>query len=135
MKNVEEQAYHSIVQQWKGGEHRLAGARASELVYQGNNEPNEKILDRLMKDAEGIERYISAPASGVVVETVPEQSGQPLARQPENRQNATGEPNQSSEPEKAKQDRIDKTLEPGRKARAKASDGEPNEIGSTKLNP
>ncbi len=135
MKDIEQQAYDSIVQQWKGGEHRLAGARASELIYQGGNKPSDKLLEQLSKDAEGIERYITAPASGNVVETVSEQSGDPRARQPENRENATGEPNQSSEPEKAKQDKIDKALEPGRKARAKASDNEPNEIGSTKLNP
>lgn len=135
MKDIEEQAYRSIVQQWKGGEHRLAGARASELVYQGKNKPNEKLLDRLTEDAEGIERYISAPVSGVVTETVSEQSGDPRARQPENRDDATGEPNQSSAPEKAKQDKIDKALEPGRKAREKASDSPKPEIGSTKLNP
>lgn len=135
MKDIEQQTYDSIVQQWKGGEHRLAGARASELIYKGGNKANEKLLDKLTKDAVGIERYISAPVSGTVVETVSEQSGDPRARQPENREDATGEPNQSSEPEKAKQDEIDKVLEPGRKARAKASDNEPNEIGSTKLNP
>ncbi|MCH4546846.1 hypothetical protein MK632_13785 [Rhizobium changzhiense] len=144
MKANEEQAFKSIVRQWDGGEHRLAGARASELLYGAGNKLNEKLFDELREKIPGIERYISAPAGGAVVETVSDQGGDPLAVQPENRKEATGASNLSSEAAKDQQDKIDKKLEPGRKARAKAAGsasadkkgkGPAGDIVSTKLNP
>ncbi|WP_064712109.1 hypothetical protein [Rhizobium bangladeshense] len=145
MKANVEQAVESIVRQWNGGEHRLSGARASELVYGAGNKLNEKLFDELREKIPGIERYISAPASGAVVEQVEDQGGNPLATQPENQKEATGASNLSSEPAKEQQNAVDKTLEPGRKARAKAADGRKTDdkkgggpagdVVSTKLNP
>lgn len=142
MKKNEEQAFRSIEKQWNGGEHKLAGARASELVYGASTTMNEALFDELRDKLPGIERYISAPASGTIVEKVSDQGGDPLARQPENRKEATGESNQSGEKGKDQQDAVDKKLEPGRKARAKAAGkgkgddkGGAGSVVSTKLNP
>jgi len=143
MKANEEQAFKSIVRQWNGGEHRLAGARASQLVYGAGNKLNEKLFDELREEIPGIERYVSAPTSGAVVETVSDQGGDPLAVQPENRKEATGASNLSSEPAKDQQNAVDKKLEPGRKAREKAvaktgdnkGRGSAGDVVSTKLNP
>ncbi len=137
--NPKEQAVNSIERQWNGGEHRLAGARASELIYGAGTKMNEKLFDQLRDKLPGIERYISAPAGGAIVEQVSEQSGDPLAVQSENRKEATGESNLSSDEGKEQQDAVDKVLEPGRKARAKSASkegkGGAGSVVSTKLNP
>lgn len=138
-KTAKEQAFDSIKRQWNGGEHRLAGARASELIYADGSKMDEKTLDELREELPGIERYISAPEAGTAVQQVSEQGGDPLASQPENRKEATGASNLSSDKAKKEQKAVDKTLERGRKARAKAAStegkGGAGEIGSTKLNP
>jgi hypothetical protein len=144
MNKNQEQALKSIVKQWNGGEHKLAGARASELVFGGSTTMNEALFDELREKVPGIERYISAPASGTMVETVSDQGGDPLAVQPENRKEATGESNQSGEAGKDQQNAVDKVLKPGREARAKAAgkakgkdEGKSGagSLVSTKLNP
>ena len=43
-----EMALKSIHQQWNGGEHRLAGARASELIYGSGNKLDEKLFRATM---------------------------------------------------------------------------------------
>jgi len=140
MKEAQKQAYESIVRQWNGGERRLAGARASELVFGASRKPDEKLLDQLREEIPGIEQFISAPDGGAVVEQVPDEGGNPLTNQPQSKESATGAPNLSSEKAKDEQNAVDKVLEPGRKARAKSAakkDGETaaGEIVSTKLNP
>lgn len=145
MKASEEQVFKSIERQWNGGEHRLAGARASELIYGAGKQPNEELQSELVERIPGIERYLAVPAEGSIIETVGEQSGDPLARQPENRVEATGASNLSSDKAKSEQDAIDKQLKKGREARAKAAakgkakDGDPKggagDLVSTKLNP
>jgi len=133
MNDSQSKAFHTVVQTWSGGEHVLAGARASELIYGAGNKPNQKILDDLIEAIPGVERYISAPQSGVVTTQVGEQSGDPLATQPENRdQNLAGR-NQSSDAAKSEQNSVDAALKAGRDARAKS--GEENPLGSTELNP
>ncbi|WP_312809337.1 hypothetical protein [Agrobacterium cavarae] len=137
MKKDQQKAYDSIVRQWNGGERRLAGARASELVYGGSNEPDEDIVEQLRKDLPGIQEYLSAPASGAIVNHVPDHGGNPLSDQPE--AETDGDANKSSEQAQDEQNAIDKTLEKGRKARAKANKDDGNtsagELVSTKLNP
>ncbi|MBW9076939.1 hypothetical protein JNB84_03160 [Rhizobium pusense] len=140
MKEAQKQAYESIKLQWNGGERRLAGARASELVFGASRKPDEKLRDQLREELPGIEQYISAPAGGAVVEQVPDEGGNPLTNQPQSKESATDKPNLSSDKAKAEQKAVDKVLEPGRKARAKASankdgKGSAGEIVSTKLNP
>jgi hypothetical protein len=144
MNKTQEQAFKSIERQWNGGEHRLAGARASELVFGASTTMNEALFDELRDRLSGIERYISAPVSGTIIEKVSDQGGDPMARQPDNRKEATDEPNQSGDVGKDQQDAVDKTLEPGRKARAKAAgkakgtdEGKSGagSLVSTKLNP
>lgn len=140
MKEAQKQAYESIVRQWNGGERRLAGARASELVFGASRKPDEKLLDQLREELPGIEQFISAPEGGAVVEQVPDEGGNPLTKQPQNKESATGKPNLSSEKAKKEQRAVDKVLEPGRKARAKAAgktEGKQGagEIVSTKLDP
>lgn len=135
MNDTQSKAFDAVVQTWNGGEHVLAGARASELVYGAGNKPNQAILDKLIEAIPGVERYISAPQSGVVTTQVGEQSGDPLATQPENRdQNLAGR-NQSSDAAKAEQNSVDAALKAGRDAREKALDGGDNPLGSTELNP
>jgi hypothetical protein len=137
-QSAKDQALESVRRQWNGGEHRLAGARASELLFGSSNKMDEKAFDELREELPGIERYISAPAGGAVVNQVPDEGGNPLATQPENRKEATGASNLSSAKAKKEQNRVDKTLEPGRKARAKAADkadnGNAGNVVSTKLN-
>lgn len=130
----DQNALESIVTQWNGGERVLAGARASELVYGKGKKPNQKILDELMERVPGIEKYISAPNSGVVVDTIPDESGVPNSRLPEANQTQAGQ-NLSSETAKEEQDSVDKVLEPGRKAREEANDDGKTILGSTELNP
>lgn len=138
-KEDKAQAVESIVRQWNGGEHRLAGARASELVYGNSRKMDEKLFDQIREEVPGIERYISAPEGGAVVDQVGDEGGNPLSNQPENGKEATGASNLSSRKAKKEQNAVDKVLEPGRKARAKAAEktggDDASDIGSTKLNP
>ncbi|UXS69170.1 hypothetical protein FY145_01090 [Agrobacterium tumefaciens] len=140
MKEAQKQAYESIVRQWNGGERRLAGARASELVYGAGRKADEKLLDQLREEIPGIEQFISAPDGGAVVEQAPDEGGNPLTNQPQSKPSATGKPNLSSDKAKKEQRAVDKVLEPGRKARARAAgktEGKQGagEIVSTKLDP
>ncbi|MCP2134589.1 hypothetical protein J2S28_001641 [Rhizobium sp. SLBN-94] len=132
MTSAKDDAVRSIVKQWNGGEHILAGARASELIYGSSNKADEKVQKAIVDGAPGIERYITAPTAKPVTQ-VDDQGGNPMARQPENRKEATGESNVSNEQGKDEQDRIDAELEAGRKAREQA--GAQGDVGSTKLNP
>lgn len=129
---IQNDAVRSIVQQWNGGEHKLAGARASELVYGKSNKPNPDLMIVLMDEAPGIERYITAPTLEPI-EQVPDQGGTAGARQPENRPEAEGASNLSSAEGKREQDRVDDALAEGREAREKA--GKTGSLVSTKLNP
>lgn len=123
-----EKAVRSIVQQWKGGERRLAGARASELVYGKGNTADDRLLDRIAEDAPGIREYIKAP-KGRPIENVPDHGGNPNVPDQQNTATATAS-NLSSEAAKDEQKVIDDTLAPGREQRETAG-----ELGSTKLNP
>lgn len=114
----------AIIQTWKGGEHRLAGRRASELAFGNSKTPNQKVLDELMAECPGIGEFISAPE--VPVNWV-------NADRPEFKTDEDFS-NKSPDSSKADQDAIDKTLEAGRKRSEKAPD-EQNLTGSTKMNP
>lgn len=132
MTSAKKDAVRSIAQQWAGGEHMLAGARASELLYGSGKSADGKLFEQLKEEAPGIERYITHPGTAPVTQ-VEDQGGNPMARQPENSEEATGESNVSSEAGKDEQDRIDAELAAGRKAREEA--GADEGIGSTKMNP
>lgn len=121
-KEEKKQAFESIIRQWEGGERRLAGARASELVYGSGRTLDEKLFDELREEIPGIEQYVSAPSGGAVVDQVPDEGGNPLSRQPESQQAAPGESNLSSPQAKKEQKAVDKALKPGRAARKKASE-------------
>lgn len=123
-----EKAVRSIVQQWKGGERMLAGARASELVYGSGNKANDKLLDQIAEKCPGIREYITAP-KGRPIENVPDHGGNPNVPDQQNTESATAS-NLSSEAAKDEQDAIDAALAPGREQRETAG-----ELGSTKLNP
>jgi hypothetical protein len=126
----EDAAIRNIVRTWSGGEHVLAGKRASDLLYGKGKTLNEKMLERLKAEgALGIERYI-APPSGEAVETVGEESGYPLSTQPENRDAGCGASNASSEAAKDEQDAIDKVTEPGRSQRQNPEESAVNPEGS-----
>ncbi len=128
--STEDKAIRNIVRTWNGGEHVLAGARASELVYGKGKTPKDKLIERLKTEgALGIERYIAPPSVGMT-ETVDDQSGNPLATQPENRPEAIGASNQSSEAGKDEQDAIDKALEAGRNQRENPNETAVNPAGS-----
>jgi len=113
----------SIVTQWRGGEHRLAGRRASELAFGNSKTPNQKIVDQLQEECPGIGEFISAPE--VPVNWV--SADRPQFKEPD-------VSNKSPDSSKADQNAIDKTLEAGRKRSEKAPDDQ-NLTGSTKLNP
>lgn len=131
--DIENRTIESIVKQFRGGEHRLAGQRASELIYSSGKE-NSKLADKVREAAPGIERYISAPDAPVVM--VSDQGGDPLATQPENRADATGASNVSSVQAIQEQNAIDKNLAKGRKNRVKKDvDGNTGGEDATKLNP
>lgn len=132
--SASDHAIDSIVTTWNGGERVLSGARVSELVYGKGKKPNQKVLDELMERIPGIEKYISAPNSGVVIDTIPDESGVPNSRLPEANQTQAGQ-NQSSDAAKAEQNEVDQTLKAGREAREDATDGDKNVLGSTELNP
>ncbi len=130
MTEVQDNAIRSIVKQWKGGEHMLAGARASELIYGKGKKPNQKIYDAILEEVPGIAAYVTAPNEPPVTQ-VPDQGGYPLAVQPENTESATGASNGSTDEAKDEQKEIDDQLKPGREAREDAG----NSLGSTMLNP
>lgn len=120
----------NIVQTWQGGEHVLAGARASEWIFGKGNKPDTKKLERLKDEgALGIERYIAHPKDEMTT-IVSEQSGYPLATQPENRPESAGPSNVSSPEGKKEQDAIDKALEPGRSQRENPEETAVNPAGS-----
>ncbi len=121
-------AVRSIVQQWAGGERKLAGARASELVYGSGNKANDKVLDEIAEKCSGIREYIKAP-KGRPIENVPDHGGNPNVEDQQNTLSQT-KSNMSSEKAKDEQDVIDDALAPGREQRETAG-----ELGSTKLNP
>lgn len=124
-------AVRSIVKQWNGGERKLAGARASELVYGAGNKLDEKLLEQIKADAQGIEQFIVPPSAAPVTQ-VADESGDPNSPQPEAREKSDGASNASGDDAKDEQDAVDEVLEPGREQRT----GEgADEIGSTKLNP
>jgi hypothetical protein len=113
----EDKAIRNIVRTWAGGEHVLAGARASELIYGKGNKANDKLLERLKAEgAQGIERYV-APPSAEMTTMVDDQSGNPLATQPENRPEAVSPSNASSDAGRAEQNELDKVFQPGRSQR------------------
>lgn len=123
--SIQNDAVRSIVQQWSGGERRLAGARASELVYGKSNKADEGLLQRLSDEAPGIHEFIVAP-SAVPVQHVPDDGS-------ENNDKYVGASNLSNGRAKDEQDRIDDALADGREARTKA--GNSDVLGSTELNP
>jgi len=131
--SIEERTIQSIVKQFRGGEHKLAGQRASELVYE-SAKINDALLDKIKSEAPGIERYVSAPENPI--EIVEDQGGNPLSTQPENTADATGATNVSTDKARKEQDAIDKRLAKGRERRV-AKDGEQKTGGddATKLNP
>ena len=113
----------SIVTQWRGGEHRLAGRRASELAFGSGKTANQKVVDQLSEECPGIGEFISAPE--VPINWV--SADRPQYKEPD-------ESNESPDSSKADQDAIDKTLEAGRK-RSEAAPADQNLTGSTKMNP
>lgn len=60
----------SIIRQWQGGEHRLAGERASEMVYDESAVLNDDLLSQIRDGAPGIDAYLVAPV--VLAVAVPE---------------------------------------------------------------
>ncbi len=128
--STEDKVVRNIVRTWAGGEHVLAGARASEWVFGKGKTADQKKIDRLKAEgALGIERYIAPPKDGMT-DTVSEQSGYPLATQPENRADATGPSNVSSEAGKAEQNVIDDALAAGRNQRENSNETAVNPAGS-----
>lgn len=123
-----DKAIRSIVKQWSGGERKLAGARASELVFGSSRKPNDKLLDKIAEEIPGIREYIVAPSEPPVVQ-VPDHGGNPNVEDQQNTLSAT-KSNTSSDAAKDEQKVIDDQLAAGRAQRDDAG-----EIGSTKLNP
>lgn len=131
--DILDRTVESIVKQFRGGEHRLAGMRASELVYGTRKKADDKLVDRLKEQAPGIERYIAAPETPVTM--VEDQGGNPLATQPENDPDQNNASNLSDDQAKAEQKAIDDKLKPGRQRREKAEQKADETAGSTKLDP
>ncbi len=121
----QESAFSNVVQTWKGGERKLAGARASELIYGAGKKPNQKIQDQLLEEIPELKDYISAPVSGMVVDTV-QDTGYTPDQTPSNL---------SGEQAKEEQDAIDRVLQAGRDAREDKRDINKDTVGSTALNP
>lgn len=121
--NLTDQTIASIVNQWRGGEHRLAGRRASELVFGNSKTANQKLTDQLLEECPGIGEFISAPETPVNWVN----ADRPEFKEPD-------ESNKSPDSSKADQDAIDKTLEAGRKRSEQAPEDQ-NLTGSTKMNP
>jgi hypothetical protein len=113
----------AIVQTWKGGEHRLAGRRASELAFGSSKTANQAIVDRLSEECPGIGEFISAPE--VPVNWV--SADRPQYKEPETS-------NKSPDSSKADQDAIDAKLAAGRKRSEKAP-ADQDLTGSTKMSP
>jgi hypothetical protein len=132
-QNITDRAIESVVRQWAGGEHKLAGARASELIHGNRGSANQKLMDEIIAKAPGIERYISAPEAPIT--KVSDQSGDPLSRQPENDQEQTHRSNMSSATAREEQNEVDEAFAAGRERREKADNDAAGDIGSTKLNP
>jgi len=122
---AEESAFRNVVQTWKGGERKLAGARASELIYGASKKPNEKLQDRLLEEIPELKDFISAPVSGMVVDTVTDRG----------EENAQTPANLSSDKAKEEQDAIDDTLKAGREAREDKRDIDKDTVGNTSLSP
>lgn len=57
---IVDRTIRTIVRQWRGGEHVMAGKRASQFIY-GAGKPAEDLLERIKAEAVGIDRFISAP--------------------------------------------------------------------------
>lgn len=125
MNDNQKKALDNVIQTYRGGEHKLAGARASELIYGASNKPNQAILDELLKEEPGFSDFISAPVSGTVIDTVQDKGQEPLQTPA----------NLSSEEAKQEQNAVDKTLAPGREARDAKSDIDKDSVGSAQLNP
>ncbi|TRD03809.1 hypothetical protein FJV76_14325 [Mesorhizobium sp. WSM4303] len=121
--NLTNQTIDAIVQTWKGGEHRLAGRRASELAFGNSKTANQQIVDRLNEECPGIGEFISAPE--VPVNWV--SADRPQYQEP-------GESNKSPDSSKDDQNAIDAKLAAGRKRSEKAPEDQ-NLTGSTKMNP
>jgi len=132
MNETDERALESVVKQFRGGEHALAGKRAAQLVYGKSEKPNTAFLGKLTEAAPGIERYISP--DGITPPT-PDQGGNPLATQPENDPEQNNASNVSSDEAKAEQDAIDDTLSKGRDKVEERADDADDEVGETRLNP
>lgn len=71
-----DEAVQSIIKQWQRGERRLAGERASELVFGKARKPNEAVLDEVADKIPGIREYIAAPA-GALAEQEADDGGNP----------------------------------------------------------
>lgn len=123
MNDNQQKAFDSIVQTWRGGERKLAGARASELIYGAGKTPNKEMQTRLLEELPGIGDYISAPNSGVVVDTVQDKGYEP----------ETTPANLSSDEAKEEQNAVDDVLKPGREKREEKRGTDT--VGSTELNP
>jgi len=121
--NLTDSAIDSIVTQWRGGEHRLAGRRASELAFGNSKTPNADITKRLEDECPGIGEFISVPE--VPVNWV--SADRPQYKEPDSS-------NKSPDSSKADQDAIDAKLAAGRKRSEQAPDDQ-NLTGSTKMNP
>lgn len=121
----QESAFQNVIQTFKGGERKLAGARASELIYGASKKPNEKLQDKLLEEIPELKDYISAPVSGMVVDTVRDTQEGPESTPA----------NLSSDKAKEEQDAIDRVLQPGRDAREKRRETGDDTVGSTALNP
>jgi hypothetical protein len=130
--NIDDKVVRSIVQQWNGGEHMLAGARASEAIYGAGDKPDRDLYAAIVEEIPGITKYVVVPKE-VPVTQVPDEGGYPLTSQPENMPEATGASNLSSEKAKDEQDAIDEALAPGREARQESIGT--TELGSTEMNP
>lgn len=121
--NLTDQTIENIVQTWKGGEHRLAGRRASELAFGSGKTANQAVVDKLQEECPGIGEFISVPE--VPVNWV--SADRPQYQEPD-------ESNKSPDSSKRDQNAIDAKLAAGRKRSEQAPDDQ-NLTGSTKLNP
>lgn len=122
---AQQKAFDNIVQTWNGGERKLAGARASELIYGAGNKPNEAIQDELLEALPGINDYIVAPVTGMAVDTVQDHGQEPLQTPA----------NLSSEEAKQERNAVDDTLAPGREVREAKREPNADTVGDTALNP
>lgn len=76
----EDRVIASIRQQFRGGERKFAGLRASEFAYT-KGKINQKLADKVIAAVPGIDRYIAPPA--MPVEFVADEAGNPMPQQPE----------------------------------------------------